>query len=88
VTSMAQRLPERRPNDENVIDDLICKATRAHAFSDPGNSYFSSNSVADILDVTSKGSVLRSNVKDEELRSAIQVLVVTPHALHRELISV
>ena len=85
---MAQRLPVRRPNDENVIDDLICKATRAHAFSDPGNSYFSSNSVADIFDVTSEGSVLRSNVQDEQLRSAIQVLFVTLHAFDGELILV
>lgn len=67
-------LPVRRPSDENVIDELICKATRVHAFTDPGNSYYSSNSVADILDVTSEGSVLRSNVRDDELRSAIQVV--------------
>lgn len=59
---------------ENVIDDLICKATRAHAFADEGNHYFSSYSAADIFEVDAEGGgTVRSNVRDGELREAIQV---------------
>ena len=61
-------------SDENVINNLICKATRAHAFADPKDLYFSPDSVADIFEVVSTGGVVRSNVRNEDLRDALQVL--------------
>lgn len=62
-----------RFGDTNVIDELICKATQAHAFADAKNEYFSQYSVADIFEVGSTSAVVRSNLRDDELRSAIQV---------------
>jgi len=61
-------------SDENVINNLICKATREHAFADPDNHYYSPHSVADIFEVTSTGGVVRSNVRNDDLRDALQVL--------------
>lgn len=62
----------RRSSDENVIDQLICKATRAHAFKDPGGHFFSKTSTADIFEADASGGFLRSGVRDGELRTAIQ----------------
>jgi hypothetical protein len=67
----------RASSDENVITNLICKATRAHAFADPKNLYFSPNSAADIFEVSSTGSVVRSNVSNDDLSDALQVLSLT-----------
>lgn len=67
----------RASSDENVITNLICKATRAHAFADPKNLYFSSDSAADIFEVASTGGVVRSNVRNDDLRDALQVLSLT-----------
>ena len=58
-----------------VIDDLICKATRAHAFADSGNQYFSLYSQADIFEVTPAGGIVRSNIRNDELRSSLKVRV-------------
>jgi hypothetical protein len=63
----------RDSGDENIIDDLICRATQAHAFADTGNNYFSPHSAADIFEVTPTGGVLRSNVRDDDLRNALEV---------------
>lgn len=71
---MAEPRPLRRSSNENVIDQLICKATRAHAFRDPGDHFFSKTSIADIFEVDASGGVVRSGVRHKELRSAIQVL--------------
>ena len=67
----------RASSDENVITNLICKATRAHAFADPKNIYFSQDSAADIFEVASTGGVVRSNVRNDDLRDALQVLSLT-----------
>lgn len=67
----------RRSSDENVIDQLICKATRAHAFKDPGGHFFSKTSTADIFEADASGGFLRSGVRDGELRTAIQVALPT-----------
>jgi len=61
------------PSRGNVIDDLICKAIRAHAFADPGKAHFSSHSVADIFEVNSSGGSVRASVRNEELLAAIKV---------------